>query len=202
MITNNIRLKPAALAIVLTAATLLTGCATVSTVESDVRSYSAASAPVQAGTFTFERLPSQDQDAEQAALVESMAQGALQKMGFTRVDTGARYSIQIGAESSEAAPTYSEPFYAPPYWNRPRMWFGRPFYATPWPEREVYLTRVHLEIRDLGTGKVVYESTATNEQSWFKANRVLPAMFDAVLVDFPSPPKGVRKVIVKLADAP
>ena len=33
------------------------------------------------------------------------------------------------------------------------------------------------------------------------ANRILPALFQAVLADFPSPPKGVRKVIVKLPGA-
>ena len=78
---------------------LLTGCATVSTVESDVQSFSTTATPVQAGTFRFERLPSQDQNAEQATSLESMAQAALLKAGFTRMESGARYSVQIGRPS-------------------------------------------------------------------------------------------------------
>jgi hypothetical protein len=69
-------------------------------------------------------------------------------------------------------------------------------------DRESYVTRVRMEIRDLGTGKVVYESTATNEESWFNPARVLPALFEAAMADFPTPPKGVRKVVVKLPGAP
>lgn len=184
-----------------TAVLLLSGCATVTTVESAVQSFSTAPAPVQAGTYRFERLPSQEQDARQAALLESMAQAALQKAGFTPDDSAAaRYGVQIGAETSQAVLGYPDPFFGRFSWSfgRPRMWIRRSFYTSPWPDPEVYVTRVRLEIRDLGTGKVVYESTATNEESWFDAKRVLPAMFEAVMADFPSPPKGVRKVIVKV----
>lgn len=205
MTTRKTLSKPIVAAIVATAALLLGGCATVSTVESDVQSFSAAPAPVQAGTFRFERLPSQDQDTGQAALLEGMAQTALQRAGFSRDDSSAtRYSVQIGAGTSQAVLDYSDPFFGRFAWSfgRPRMWHGRPFYAAPWPDREVYVTRVRLEIRDLGTGKVVYESTATNEASWFDAKRVLPAMFEAAMADFPSPPKGVRKVVVKTPSTP
>jgi predicted small secreted protein len=199
MITRNTVLNPLTVAL-LAAAMLLSGCATVSTVESDVQSFSAAPTPVQPGPFRFERLPSQDQDAGQAALLEGMAQKALEKAGFSRNDAAARFSVQIGAGTSEAVLAYPDPFYGRYAWSfgRPRLWHGRPFYTSPWPDRELYITRVRLEIRDLGNGKVVYESTATNEESWFNANRVLPALFEAVMADFPTPPKGVRKVIIKL----
>ena len=202
MITRNTFLRPMTAALFATAL-LLGGCATVSTVESDVQSFSGAPTPVQPGAFRFERLPSQDQDARQSALLEGMAQTALEKAGFSRNDAAARYSVQIGAGTSEAVLAYPDPFFGRFAWSfgRPRPWHGRHFYAAPWPDRELYITRVRLEIRELGTGKVVYESTATNEESWFNANRILPALFQAVLADFPSPPKGVRKVIVKLPGA-
>ncbi|MES2948014.1 MAG: DUF4136 domain-containing protein [Pseudomonadota bacterium] len=199
---NNTLFKPMAAALFATAALLLTGCATVTSVQSDVQSFSAAPAPVQAGTFTFERLPSQEQDAGQAVLLEGMAQAALQKVGFTRNDTNARYSVQVGAWTTDAVVTYPDPFFGRPLWSpfgRPRLWHGRlMYYSSPWPDREIYVTRVRLEIRDRSSGKIVYESTATNEQTWFTAERVLPAMFEAVLADFPSPPKGARKVTIKL----
>ena len=184
---------------------LLTGCATVSTVESDVQSFSTTATPVQAGTFRFERLPSQDQNAEQATSLESMAQAALLKAGFTRVESGARYSVQIGAGTVEAVQTFHYPFFGRAAWSQfgyHRLWPSRGFYGQPWPDRESFVTRVRLEIRDLNTSAVVYESTATNEESWFNPARVLPALFEATLADFPSPPKGVRKVVVPLPSGP
>lgn len=204
MTMRNTLFKPALAALVATAALLLGGCATVSTVESEVQSFSAAPIPVQAGTFRFERLPSQDQDANQSAMLEGMAQTALEKAGFSRNDAAARYSVQIGAGTSESVQGYPGPFFGRFAWSfgRPGMWRGRAFYSSPWPDNELYITRVRLEIRQLSSGKVVYESTATNEESWFNASRVLPAMFEAVMADFPSPPKGVRKVVITLPKAP
>ena len=195
--------KPTLAALLATAAMLLSGCATVSTVESNVQSFSAAPTPVQAGTFRFERLPSQDQDARQAVLLEGMAQTALEKVGFSRAEQAARYSVQIGAGTLDTVLDYHDPFYGRFGWSFgwPRMRHGRLFYTSPWPERELYVTRVRLEIRDLSSGKVVYESTATNQESWFNANRVLPALFEAVMTDFPTPPKGVRKVVITLPSA-
>jgi hypothetical protein len=205
MTVQKISLKPTAIAVLCVSfALLLGGCATVSSVESDVQSFSAAPVPVQAGSFRFERLPSQNQNTRQADLLEGMAQSALQKAGFTRAEgTAARYSVQIGAETSQSEPNYPDPFFGRFAWSfgRPRIWRDYPFYTSPWPDRETYITRVRLDIRDLGTGKVVYESMASNEESWLDAKRVLPALFEAVLADFPSPPKGVRKVIVKLPGA-
>ena len=195
--------RPLLLAVGLAAAAgMLGGCATVTTVESNVQSFAATPAPLQPGPFRFDRLPSQDQNTQQAQVLEGMAQAALEGQGFTRADAGARYSVQIGAGTADAVLAYPDPFFDRrlrfPY-GRARLWHGRLFYDPLWSDREVYITRVHLEIRDVSTGKLVYESTATNEESWFKADKVLPALFAAAMADFPSPPKGVRKVVVKLS---
>ncbi len=200
--SNKTFLRPLARMALVVAAAALTGCATVSTVESEVQSFATTPTPVQAGTFRFERLPSQEQDAAQAASLESMAQAALVKAGFSRVDSGARYSVQIGAGTAETVSAFPEPFFGRSAWapfGRPRMWHGRHFYGSPWLlDRETYVTRVRVEIRELSSGKVVYESTATNEENWFNPARVLPALFEAALADFPTPAQGVRKVVVKL----
>ena len=191
-------------AAVLALSALLTGCATLSTLETEVLSFTTAPASLNPGPFTFERLPSQYQEPNQTLAFEQMAQAALEQRGFTRNDAGAQYSVQIGAWSTDAVLVYPDPFFgrlASPYFGRPRLWHGRMFYGPPWPDRELYLSRVRLEIRDLGTGKVVYESTATNEQTWFNAAKMFPAMFEAALADFPSPPSWPRKVTVKLPES-
>lgn len=194
-------LSKSIVAAVLALSALLTGCATVSTLESEVLSFSSAPASTQAGPFTFERLPSQYQEPNRALAFEQMAQAALEKLGFTRNDASAQYSVQVSAVTSDAVLVYPEPFFgrfaAAPF-GRSRHWHGRVFYAPLWPDSTVHVSRVRLEIRDLRAGKVVYESTATNEQSWFDGGKLFPAMFEAALADFPTPPNGVRKVIVKL----
>lgn len=204
MMTSNTFWKTLARVALVAAVAALTGCATVSSVESDVQSFATTATPLQPGTFRFERLPSQDLDAAQAAALEQMAQAALVKAGFTPADAGARYSVQIGAGTAETVSAFPDPFVGRLGWSpfgRSRIWHGRHLYGSPWLDRENYVTRVRMEIRDLATGKLVYESTATNEESWFNPGRVLPALFEAVLADFPTPPKGVRKVVVNLPKA-
>jgi hypothetical protein len=109
--------------------------------------------------------------------------------------------VQVSAATSDAVLVYPDPFFgrfaAAPF-GRSRHWRGRVFYTPPWPDSTVHVSRVRLEIRDLRAGQVVYESTATNERSWFNGEKMFPAMFEAALADFPTPPNGVRKVIVKL----
>jgi len=200
MSTRNPFSRPLVTAILALSA-LLTGCATVSTLESDVLSFASAPASTQAGPFTFERLPSQYQDPKQTLAFEQMAQAALEKRGFTRNDASPQFSVQVSAATSDAVLVYPDPFFgrfsAAPF-GRSRRWHGRVFYGPLWPDSTVHVSRVRLEIRDLRAGTVVYESTATNERSWFDGEKMFPAMFEAALADFPAPPNGVRKVIVKL----
>ena len=198
---KSILSKPVLAALLASAALLLSGCATVApNVETEVQSFATTAQPVQAGPFRFDRAPSQEQNADQALRLEAMAQAALQSRGFTRNDAAARYSVQIGASTSNAVLVYPDPFFGRPFgypFGRHRLWHSRPFYASPWLDRESYTTQVRLEIRELTTGKLVYESTATNEESWYNPARVLPALFTAALADFPAPPPGVHKVIVQ-----
>lgn len=200
MSTRNPFSRPLVTAILALSA-LLTGCASVSTLESDVLSFASAPVSTQAGPFTFERLPSQYQDLNQTLAFEQMAQAALEKRGFTRNDASPQFSVQVSAATSDAVLVYPDPFFgrfsAAPF-GRSRRWHGRVFYGPLWPDSTVHVSRVRLEIRDLRAGTVVYESTATNERSWFDGEKMFPAMFEAALADFPAPPNGVRKVIVKL----
>jgi hypothetical protein len=67
-------------------------------------------------------------------------------------------------------------------------------HTTPWFQREVSLL-----MRDLRSAQVVYETHAAQEGSWSDNRRILPAMFDAALSDFPAAPAGVRKITIELS---
>ncbi len=181
----------------------LAGCAGVTTVVGDVSSFARSSAEVKAGSFRFERLPSQEQDAQQTAALEGMAQRALEQAGFKRSDAGpAQFSVQVGAWTSEALEIWPEPGLGRWGWasrfDRLRPWGLRPALYGPRSDRQVFLTKVKLDIRDLASAKVVYETTATNEQNWFVAEEVLPALFEAALAGFPTPNPKVHAVAVVL----
>ncbi len=184
----------------LAAVVALAGCASMNTVVGDVSSFASAPADVKAGNFRFERLPSQEQDAAHAQALEDMAQKALEKVGFKRNDGSAQFSVQVGAWTSEAIMVWPEPALGrwgwPSRFNHLRPWGAYPHLYGPWPDRQVFLSKVRLEIRDLVSAKVVFEATATNEESWFRANAVLPALFEAALMGFPAANPTVHSVTI------
>ena len=80
MFTLNRRLALASLG---AAAVLsLTACASLNSVSADAQSFGSWPAARQAGTFAFERLPSQQRDAAGQATLEDATRGALLKAGF------------------------------------------------------------------------------------------------------------------------
>ena len=73
---------------------VLSGCASVRLVDTDVRSFVTPPGVTAGATYRFERLPSQQASAAQARL-ETLAQVALGKVGLMRKDTEAGYSVQV-----------------------------------------------------------------------------------------------------------
>jgi len=74
---------------------LLSGCATVRLIDSDVVSVAAAPAgmSLQGAKYRFERLPSQANNPE-AGLAEQQAQAAMTAVGLVRDDVNAQISVQ------------------------------------------------------------------------------------------------------------
>ncbi len=181
----------------------MAGCAGLTTVVGDVSSFARSPTEIRAGSYRFERLPSQEQDPSQAAALEGMAQKALEKAGFKRADNGpVQYSVQVDAWTSEAVEVWPEPRMGrwgwPSRFDHLRPWGLRPALYGPWPDRQVYLTKVRVDIRDLASNMVVYETSATNEQNWFVAEQVLPALFEAALSGFPQALPTVHAVSIVL----
>lgn len=205
------------LASAMAAATLaLAGCASV-VVDSEVQAFSRLSAAqVQPAAYRFEVLPSQQAAAAQQARLETATQAALQKIGLTRNDRAARYSVQVGVRSQEVVrggypgypgywgggfggwgrfgdPYWRSPFYGPGFY--PGLALHSPFYPGASPS---YRHEVTLLLRDTTSQQVVFETKAVHEGFWRDTERLLPALLDAALRDFPNPPQGVRHVEVPL----
>lgn len=187
----------------LAALALLTGCASTYVLDNTVQSFSQLPSAPAPATYRFDRLPSQQ--VLQHAQLEALADTALHQAGFRRDDANPRYSVQIDARLTEvASPWGHDP------WLMPGMrWgfgvglgFGRRHHGhlgvmappdPPWYHREVTIV-----VRDTSNNKVVYETRASNNGPWRDSARVLPAMFQAAMQGFPTPPAGPRVVNVQL----
>jgi len=66
------------------------------------------------------------------------------------------------------------------------------------PPPSQYRHEVTLLLRELKTGQVVYETSATHEGPWNDRYNILRATLAAALKDFPNPPAGPRRVKVEI----
>jgi hypothetical protein len=181
----------------------LGGCATTSSVSSDVSTFGSWPEGRAAGSFAFERLPSQQARAEETEMLEAAAQPALLKAGFRPVAEGEQPDVlvQVGARSSRSDPRlWDDPIwwrggfgywrYGP--WHGP-SWALSAHYQNPRWEREVAVL-----IRDRSSGQPLFEARASSEGTMRSGSALFGAMYEAALMDFPRTGVNPRKVRVTL----
>jgi hypothetical protein len=188
-------------------ALLLGGCSGMRLVESQVQAVAtqAAGQPIEAGArYRFERLPSQANDPHMD-VVEALAEAELTEVGLVRDETAARYSVQISTRMQS---------YLVDEWGRP-LGSGR-FHGSimigsgsmggmfglglgmGFPPPTQYRHEASLLLRELSSGQVVYETSASHEGPWSDSDNILRALLAAALKDFPAPPAGTRRVKVEI----
>ena len=190
-------------------ALLVAGCATTRVVDSDVTAFSAwPAAPAAPGTtYRFERLPSQQLPGSAQDRIEAIAQTSLARVGMVLSPAHAKLSVQVVANTQRLDRLTNNGFIlggpsvliAPggyggfgPYGGFAGFPFGNRF-------GELYYQReVSLQVRDLASNQVVYETQARHDGPWSDSFAILPAMFDAALVGFPRPPPGTWRVDVQI----
>ncbi len=203
----------------LAGATLLAGCATLNSVDVSVATFGDWPAGMTPGTYAFDRLPSQQKNPQRQQSLENAAAAALAAAGFRPVAEGTKPAvmIQIGARSErfEQSP-WDDPF----WWGGPRR-FGYAGWASygpwgPWgpyglrrgiwapfpSQPDIYEHEVALLIRDTATGKALYETRASSDGYSSGGDRLLAAMFDASLKEFPRTDDKAHHVRVELPLVP
>lgn len=191
---------PRLLGWIVLATSLLCGCATGYLLDNDVQSFSGLTALPPQPTYRFERLPSQESQAQ--TQLEAMAGPVLHQAGLRRDDASPRYSVQVTARLQRVLSPWAGPGDS---WGWGWGWgggFGHGFgYAmmpfggmeSPWYQREVSVI-----VRELASNRVVFESHVNNDGPWLDNAAVFPAMFEAALHGFPNPPPGPRRVNIHL----
>lgn len=187
------------------AAAALGGCAAFNQLNNDVSTFSQWPAGRPPGSYAFERLPSQQAQAQAQQRLEDAARPAIETAGFTPAadPQQADFVVQVGARVSAYASPWDDPFYwrGSIFWGRRGMWgpgFGLGMgYTGPDYEREVAVL-----IRDRRSGQPLYEARASNDGASPSIDSLLPAMFEAALKDFPHTGINPRKVTTEITKKP
>jgi len=188
----------------LAAALLAAGCASINTVTCDVSSFGDWPAGRAAGSYAFERLPSQQANAAQADALEAAARRALDKAGFKPAPAGTEPDVlvQIGARFTR---TTVSPWDDPLWWNGGfGRWRRGPWVGPGWGvgmrfPAVHYYNEVALLLRDRASGKPMYETRAATDGSTRTDASIVAALFEASLADFPRPALSPRSVTVTVA---
>lgn len=181
---------------------LLGACATPGHIDSDVSTYSQWPVDRKPGTYTFERLPSQQARAEQQQRLEDAARGGVEAAGFTLAASAndAEVMIQVGARVSPS----ERAIYDDPFWWRGGLYgrWRRSYYSPYWGwgvhvAPSSYEREVAVLVRDRKTGQALFEARAANSGgSAVTSSDVLAAMYAAALKDFPHAGVNPRRVSI------
>jgi hypothetical protein len=183
------------------AAGFLAGCAAMNTLQAEIATYGEWPAGQAAGSYAFDRLPSQQAQPEQTARLEDAARPALERAGFREAAPGQapQVLVQVASASSLADPV----LWADPLWWHGGWGYSRRVWTSPWWAADVYYDRrydrqVALLIRDAATGKPLYEARASSEGSTTGSDAIRAALFEAAMVDFPRTGPNPRQVSVQV----
>ena len=189
-------------------AAVLSACTGIRSVTSDVASYGDWPAGRKPTTYAFERLPSQQSQADAAMALEAAATPALAKAGFSAAAVGQEPEVlvQVGARTTRSD---RSPWAEPLWWRggfgywRYSPWvspaWGWPRYDSQRYDSQRYDTEVAVLLRDRATGKPLFESRASTDSLTRSDYPTLTAMFDAALADFPRLGINPRRVTTTIA---
>jgi hypothetical protein len=177
----------------------LAGCVTNRLIDSSVRSFTTATAdlPLEPPfSFRFERLPSQQADAQAQDRLEDIALPVLAQKGLVPDALAPRFTLEL--RMAVDVINQSGPFHA--YWGFGTI--GSGLWSQPGSmglEPPRYRYSVHLLLRDAANKTVVFESTAAHEGPWSDRAAVLPAVLLAAVQDFPQGSDKARRVLIDLS---
>ena len=184
--------------------TMLAACASMNQFTADVSTFGEWPQGRAPGSYAFERLPSQQENAQAQQRLEDAARPALTRAGFRPAADGTEPDVlvQVGARVSRSG---RSPWDDPLWWHggfgtwRHGPWRG-PYWGLGWRyESARYEREVALLMRERASGKPLFEARANSEGAQAHIEGVLSALFSAALFDFPVSGLNPRQVTVPLA---
>jgi hypothetical protein len=167
-------------------------------IDSDVQSFVGSEGAVTGVGYRFERLPSQQAQAAQQDTLERMAAHALAEVGLHQDEAAPRYSVQVALGVQAIAPPPQPRSRADRLFWRPDGPVFYPPVPPLLPEPPWFNHRVHIVLRTADGAKAVFESSASFDGPWSDSANIVPVMLRAALRGYPTPPAGLRKVVIEL----
>ena len=173
------------------------------TLTSDVMTFGDWPANRPAGSYAFERLPSQQKSTQQAEL-EDAARAAMEKAGFKPAADAksADVIVAIGARTTQTDfSPWDDPLWR--HWRMNWRWgpslrlypAGHPFNSY---DRR-YEREVAVLLRDRVSGEAIYEARASSDGLFSGDSKLLGGMFQAAMSDFPKSKDKPHAVSVTVA---
>lgn len=191
------------LLLVTAAAAALTACSGPYTVSAEVKSFGQWPQARAAGSYAFDRLPSQQGNKRQDELEEA-ATAALAKAGFKPATDAKSADVLVTLGARVTA-------YDPVPWNDPLWWRWRggivplryagphrfgPAWRDPfWDVR--YDRAVAVLMRDRASGEAIFEAHASSDGFNAGDKGLMSALFEAALADFPKISPEAHRVSVQ-----
>jgi hypothetical protein len=191
------------LTLVALAAAALTACSGPYTLSTEAKSFGSWPAGRAAGTYAFDRLPSQQGNKRQDEL-EQIAAAAMAKAGFQPAADAKSADVLVTLGARVTA-------YDPVPWDDPLWWRWRggivplryagmhrfgPYSRDPfWDVR--YDRAVAVLLRDRASGEALYEAHASSDGFSAGDKGLMAALFEAALAEFPKATPEAHRVTVQ-----
>ena len=191
---------------VLLSGMLLSGCSGMRIIDTQVRAASTLSdsTSLQGASYKFERSPLNPVPSNTPDALETQAEQALNQVGLVRNDAAAALTVLLGLRVTPYLVDNGARMYGTPYaygaWGKGRRYGGLGFgmgWGSRFPPTTLYRHELHILMRDVRSGQLVYETQAVHDGPWADSH-ILPAMFSAALKDFPNPGAPVRRVDIEI----
>lgn len=206
---------------------VLAGCATTSTVRSEVTAFHEWPADVQDKSYVFERAADQENNLEYRNY-EQLVRAELQRLGFTEAPgaRSARLRVSIGYDMNVrdvrvSEPVVVDPYWPGPYWHRPYwghpywrgyyspfyspfydpFWYGPPAVGRRESNFQVYTRRLNLTFTRASDGKRVHQTTVVSEGTNGSLAAVMPYMIRSAFTDFPGQSGVPRRIELQMEKA-
>jgi hypothetical protein len=194
--------------------TLLGGCATTSTIKSEVTAFHEWPQSLPSKSYVFERTKEQN-DSLEYRNYENLVRAELNHLGFTEAPASTKpflkasisYSIS-GRDVREMYPVVVDPYWPAPMWRGYYGPFHRPFYDPFWygppiveqrvSQYELYTRRLRVVLAQMSDGKRLYETTVVSEGRNGSLATVMPYMVHSAFADFPGKSGVPHQVELKI----
>jgi predicted small secreted protein len=184
----------------------LSACSTFTSVGADVSSYGQWPADRKGASYVFERLPSQQVQADFQGRVEAAAAPMLARKGFVLAASPdkADVLIQVAAQSrlyeNPYRRSYDGGLFGGQFGLGGGIWGGHGGVGIGI-NLEPAQTQMQVDvlIRDRRSNQTLYETHAVHERYGSMVESLLPVLFEAALLDFPAQGISPRRVLIDTA---